>query len=618
MRDIYQKYLNNLEECHHLARANRFSPDESDEAVLRKITGNAAASYRLRLENDAILDEILYSRTAADLTEEEVRELEEFADLLFTLFRQNDIGTSYKIHQLLYEYAELKHDRNLRIRELYHMGIGLYFISPIMSELSVNPGGKQAAEYLLEGAKHLADLEEIEDENTRLHVVRCFTNIYLSEESINGVHRPCEPYDRFTGYGAFKKRFEEIMAVLTSPRYRALAPGFNWDAAIHNLHFNRAMYYFYIQSHDCPDIVQDVLESAEYIYRHRDKDYAQAIKEDRIDYIYAAARWKAGLIDITELVDVLLSTLSHAKKDDYSASGITLNLQMPLCLEYTFKLMPPQQREIYEPRVRQYTDGIDDYLKNAPLNEYSRMITQIVSDTIVHRAQQHEPLHKRLFDYLLFCHAPTYIHVRMAASLSRKLFLRMIDTGSKELIGVFGITDMDEILSRREELADRIYNCSLYHDIGKVMLLNYVGIYSRKLLDEEFAAIQLHSSLGSYLLRNFESEELSFAALYHHRFYDNSGGYPLNVSPCPPEYKLVADIVSISDSIEAATDDIGRCYSAAKSFDTIIHELRQGSGKRYAPHVVALFDDEAFYKNLEEELHGERRRTYLEIYRDKQ
>lgn len=615
MRDIYQKYLNNLEECHRLARANHFSPDEDSDAVLRQIADNATNSYRLRMENDAILNEILYSRRAEDLTEEDVRELSELADKMFTLISQNDLGTSYRIHQLLFAYAELKGDRDLRIRELYHLGVGLYFISPRMSELSINLGGKQATEYLLEGAKYIDRLEEIESEQTRIHVIRCFANTYLTDEAINAVHRPCEPFDRIDGYPAFKKRFDEIMAVLTSPRYHALVPNFNWDAAIHNLHFNRCLYYFYIQSHNCPDIVHDVLESAEYIYRHREKNYAQSIKEARIDYIYAATRWKAGLIDITELIEVLLESISHADKNDYSAHGITLNLQMPLYLEYTYKLMTPQQREPYSSEVLRIIRGVQRYLKDAPLNEYNNLITQIVGDTIRYRAQCHESQHKRMFDYLLFCHSPTYIHVRMCASLSRKLFVQMVESGSTALIGTFGITDMAEFLARKEELADRVYRCSLHHDIGKVMLLDYVGIYNRKLLNEEFAAIQLHSHVGAFLMQKYE-EELSHVALHHHRFYDGSGGYPMDVPPCPPEYKVIADIASVSDSIEAATDNIGRCYSAAKSFDAIVSELRQGSGTRYAPYVVELFDDEIFYKKLESELHRERRETYLEVYRD--
>ena len=616
MREIYQKYLDNLEECHRLARANHFPATEDDDSIVRQISENSASAYRLRRENDVLLDEILYSRRAEDLTEEDVVQLEELADKLFTLLSQNDLGISYKIHQLLLEYAELKNDRNLRVRELFHLGVGLYYMSPRMTELSINPCGKQATDYLLEGASYIEHLEDFDDEWARIQVLRCFVNTYLTDEDINAHHRPCEPFDRLSGYPAFKKRFDEIMAVLTSPRYRALAPSFNWDAAIYNLHFNHCLYYFNIRSHNRPDIIHDVMQSAEYIYSHTANDRSQAIKNPRVEYFYAATRWKAGLIELTEVIDVLLQSIASADKDDYSARGITLNLQMPLYLEYTYKLLPTEKREPYALQVLKIVRGVQRYLKNAPLNEYHTMITQIIGDTILYRAQINKSLHKRLFEYLLFCHSPTYVHVRMTASLGRKIFLRMAETESKALIGLFGINDIAEIRARKDELANRVYNCSLYHDIGKVMLLDCVGIYNRRLLDEEFSFIQLHSYVGSFLMRKFDSRELSHVALHHHRFYDGSGGYPTNVPPCPPEYKVLADISSVSDSIEAATDNIGRCYSAAKSFADIVDELRQGSGTRYAPYVVELFDDREFYDMLESELHQERRQTYLEIYRD--
>ena len=57
------------------------------------------------------------------------------------------------------------------------------------------------------------------------------------------------------------------------------------------------------------------------------------------------------------------------------------------------------------------------------------------------------------------------------------------------------------------------------------------------------------------------------------------------------------------DSLDAATDNIGRCYNLAKPFRTLLEELRAQSGTRYAPNVVALFEDERFCQQLAEK-HG--------------
>lgn len=61
-------------------------------------------------------------------------------------------------------------------------------------------------------------------------------------------------------------------------------------------------------------------------------------------------------------------------------------------------------------------------------------------------------------------------------------------------------------------------------------------------------------------------------------------------------------------------DNIGRCYNLAKPFRTLLEELRAQSGTRYAPNVVALFEDERFCQQLAENTDAERKRVYLQVY----
>ena len=48
------------------------------------------------------------------------------------------------------------------------------------------------------------------------------------------------------------------------------------------------------------------------------------------------------------------------------------------------------------------------------------------------------------------------------------------------------------------------------------------------------------------------------------------------------------DALTVADSLDAATDNIGRCYTMAKPVDTLLGEFRAQRGTRYAPEVVAL------------------------------
>ena len=138
---------------------------------------------------------------------------------------------------------------------------------------------------------------------------------------------------------------------------------------------------------------------------------------------------------------------------------------------------------------------------------------------------------------------------------------------------------------------------------------------ARRLLDEEFFCIQSHPRTGADILNRMGcGRTLALAALYHHCYYNGKGGYPNDVPSCPPEIKGIVDALSVADSLDAATDNIGRCYNLAKPFRTLLGELRAQSGTRYAPNVVALFEDERFCQQLAENTDAERKRVYLQVY----
>lgn len=161
------------------------------------------------------------------------------------------------------------------------------------------------------------------------------------------------------------------------------------------------------------------------------------------------------------------------------------------------------------------------------------------------------------------------------------------------------------------------YECGVYHDIGKSMVTMYVGNNSRRLLDEEFVCVQWHAAFGYELLCKIgHKDDLALAALYHHTYYDGQGGYPKDQPPCPKNMKPIVDALTVADSLDAATDNIGRCYTAAKPLEKLIEELRAQKGSRYAPAVVELFDDPDFCTEFRRKLYESRQSVYLEVYRE--
>lgn len=616
MKTLFQKYLNNLTEGHALAKANFHSVQSDKNTLLEEIRQSSSRAYQLRQENEELLNRFLFSRKADDLSEQDAEDLQEFADELFAFVYQNDSGIAYRIHQFLYDYAVFKGDFDLQCRQLCQLGVNLYYLNPQMPEISVNLFGRQVTDYFRKGAEPMPRLAEIKNPDTQAYVLRCASNIYVSNEETICRHQPGTPYSIEESYPAFRKYYDKLMEIYHSEKLRDLCPDFPWEKAIYNLHINRCQTYMDLFLGNDQTVLQDILESAQYVYNHQEQleNFSNNTVEAHIVYLYNTSRWQAGLISATELADILVDLIESGDTGDYSDNGITINLQIPLYLECVYLRMNEAEQALYSPKFAQIFEQTYDYLRHAPRNEFSNVVTSAVGEGIRLRYQLKQPVEDHLFNALLFCHPPTYIHVRVAAAISRQLFLRMAETVPEKLIGLYGITRAEDIRQRARELGDHIHRCSLYHDVGKVMLLEFISIYGRKLLDEEFSAIKLHPVIGSALLSFTEPCEMAVIAKYHHRFYNEQGGYPENCPPCPKEYKAIVDIVTVCDSIEAATDDIGRCYSAAKTFPQIISELRREAGTRYSPDVVALFDDETFSAEVAELLQEERRHAYISIY----
>ena len=91
----------------------------------------------------------------------------------------------------------------------------------------------------------------------------------------------------------------------------------------------------------------------------------------------------------------------------------------------------------------------------------------------------------------------------------------------------------------------------------------------------------------------------------------------MTAGECPAAVRVMVDIITVVDALDAGTDNIGRSYAAAKSFDDLVSELRAGKGTRYAPYVVELLEDGDFCRESEQFLADSRKEAYLETYREK-
>ena len=459
--------------------------------------------------------------------------------------------------------------------------------------------------FFLEGANYIARYEEL-DKETRQYVIRCVGNIRMAVS--RRTKENCRRYQEL---------FETALRIIESPYYQELDPDIPWQRYIYAMHMDQMTELAYLRENDDPMVAERVLRSATYVYEHQSANRGEEsrLQNWRVSYFYHAALYHAGKGTARAVVEDLLEMIDQTGERDYSPDGINRNLTGAAYLFNYEAFLSAEDRAELADRIAQERAAAHRYLDEMPSNEYPRVASVAVRELILVQSDREKSDNRKILESILSGHRPTYVHSTMVAHLTKVLLRRMVETDPAALIGLLGCKTAAEVQARKPELLQTAYDCGLYHDVGKSAVIMYIDTNSRSLLEEEFCCIQSHPVIGYGLLREAGYEEyLAPAALYHHCFYNGQGGYPRDVPPCPQNIKGIVDVLTVADALDAATDNIGRCYNRAKPLRTLVGELQAQSGTRYAPDVVALFRDETFCEVLAQKLDAERKKVYLQAY----
>ena len=603
-RQKWERYIQNLRQVRTLSRP-QFPPETAPEFLLETIQGNAVRCFDRMKENNALLGELVYTRDAKMLSDDDIAELEEAAGRLFNYANSEDCGVAYKIHELLLKAARFRDDIPMIVRELYYNGITLHYINVRDEDHDVNLLWPRIHAFFLEGARYIARYEEL-DKETRQYVIRCVGNIRLAVS--RRTKENCRRYQEL---------FETALRIIESPYYQELDPDIPWQRYIYAMHMDQMTELAYLRENDDPMVAERVLRSATYVYEHQNANRGEEsrLQNWRVSYFYHAALYHAGKGTARAVVEDLLEIIDQTGEQDYSPDGINRTLTGAAYLFNYEAFLSAEDRAELADRIAQERAAAHRYLDEMPSNEYPRVASVAVRELILVQSDREKSDNRKILESILSGHRPTYVHSTMVAHLTRVLLRRMMETNPAALIGLLGCKTAAEVQARKPELLQTAYDCGLYHDVGKSAVIMYIDTNSRSLLEEEFCCIQSHPVIGYGLLREAGYEEyLAPAALYHHCFYNGRGGYPREVPPCPQNIKGIVDVLTVADALDAATDNIGRCYNRAKPLRTLVGELQAQSGTRYAPDVVALFRDETFCEVLAQKLDAERKKVYLQAY----
>ncbi|MBQ9120722.1 MAG: HD domain-containing protein [Lachnospiraceae bacterium] len=194
-----------------------------------------------------------------------------------------------------------------------------------------------------------------------------------------------------------------------------------------------------------------------------------------------------------------------------------------------------------------------------------------------------------LFQLLVRRQLPTYLHSVMVAHLAEALCKETKRKRPELFEGIGGL--------QRDDLVSFVKQCALLHDVGKTRITDIVNTQGRRLWDREFNGIKQHPVYGAEMIEQ-DSDLMKYrdVVLGHHKFYNGEGGYPVSFDNTKSPYRMVIDLITICDCIDAATDHLGRNYKKAKTLEEVLGELVEGKGVRYNPDLVEVIENSARLK----------------------
>jgi HD-GYP domain-containing protein (c-di-GMP phosphodiesterase class II) len=210
----------------------------------------------------------------------------------------------------------------------------------------------------------------------------------------------------------------------------------------------------------------------------------------------------------------------------------------------------------------------------------------------------------------------TYAHCVHVAKLADVMTDAVLSYEPQLFCNTLGHKNVASVMKHAQEYIDFAHNAAMYHDLGKNSLTSIIINECRPTTDLEYSIIKTHPDRGmKYLSITPELQRYHDTTLGHHKWYNDNGGYPADYDNTRSKVRIMTDIVTLCDCMQAATEKIGRNYKKEKPFYRFMEELNRDAGTRYNPQLVDLINQHPdIYTRLQELVEDGWLEVYYNIY----
>ncbi len=619
-RDILDNYIRRMSYIRALSSPTIADLVNAGE-YSTKLKENFARIGDLAAENKKALEDVIFpfAQSEEPLSEEEIAAIRDFNDSLVDskAAEKLDGAVVSLITDRLMRDAQSKGDVAYIVHELYNRVIVCHTFLNVTSRISTDrsisedfrykglDAAQKAMEYLeYERFKELSD----DAKYNVLAVTMIYPAFWGTQSGITKVEAH-----------HYIEELERALAVSNDDFYLKECSNYDWDYYKFRVlgqygSVLDCLYRMDIYPEDLEIILKRLSQQNEMWESDPDK-YAKWTTHEVIKLRLFRAKYLIGDMERDEYRINMLALYAGRDRDSYDFDSLYINIYC--VLDTILALKPGYIRERYKDLLGQYYNDVCDYVfrmsNGATLSEILQLYVPVIENYI--EIPGRTSFEEMAMRSLAAFHPPTYVHSMMVAQISTCICAHLIDVHPELFYGIHGYETSQEVYERREELLNFTYHAALCHDFGKLPIIDTVFIYGRKLMDFELDIIRQHPDLGANLMEQHEStRRYADIARGHHKWYDNSQGYPEDFDTSTSQYKTIIDIVTCADCMDAATDSVGRSYNTVKTLDEFIGELRDGAGTRYAPYLPDVLTIPIVRENIDYILSEGRNLNYRNAY----
>lgn len=605
---------------------NLLCPDISDvddgDSYGQLIRRNYAEIATLSMENREILEEVLYPMLAVDkpMSSDDISILYDLCEELINGQQLGDLDCRllYIISKRLLREAGHGKDPLLTIRQLDMHIVACY-------ELSHQTKRMKAAtdlleEYRLEGlsvSQRLLDylapesFSKIIDREMKYKIL-----MHSRYDSIMYEKNGCIPELNEKSLSMLIRSYK----LSKDPFYRKNAPDYTWD-----YHTIRALEYIGQETEVANDrgfdeaklnVIADLMAELRDYWNRDPAKHEEYLPHPVVELLYQRNMWLAKRTDTPAYRNELIKIYETAEPGKYDFYNVILNLLVPVEFVTSFEKENSVPDEETEKKLNSIYANALAYVFGSMKSTTFDLVLEYYSELLYHfRETEDMSFEDMCLKSMAALHPPTYVHSVTVGNISRMLTGYLIEKTPGAFAGCLGLKNSSDVKDSAQMLNDFAYHAARCHDVGKLPMIDTISVYGRKLMDSEHNLLIFHPVTGQELLEHYDTtRQYADVALRHHIWYDGGKGYPEPVGLHNSSNRIFADIVSIADSLDAATDTVGRNYNRGKTYTQVFNEIQRESGTRYSPVVASVLGNEDVRNRISEIIEDGRRSAYREIF----